>query len=208
MTALRWHGYAAPEGMIQASDDGRSGRRCRHCRLSSGPNDDIRLAQPTRARYVRVLMTKPADPGERYILSELEVFGRGGPVAVPHAAAVSRLDGTLPLSGGNWRLQRASLVPAGGEQLSLPGFADKDWMIATVPGTVLTSYLNDGAIANPDFGDNQYAISDSFFCADFWYRNEFTIPPTREAGQHTWLNFDGVNWKADDLSNGHEVGTH
>ena len=49
-------------------------------------------------------------------------------------------------------------------------------MIATVPGTVLTSYLNDGAIPNPDFGDNQYAISDSFFCADFWYRDEFTAP--------------------------------
>jgi hypothetical protein len=97
-------------------------------------------------------------------------------------------------------------VEARGEQLSLPGFVDKDWMIATVPGTVLTSYLNDGAIANPDFGDNQYAISDSFFCADFWYRNEFTIPPTREEGKHTWLNFDGVNWKAEIYLNGHEVG--
>ena len=52
----------------------------------------------------------------------------------------------LTLAGGNWRLQRASLVSADGEQISVPGFADKDWMIATVPGTVLTSYLNDGAI--------------------------------------------------------------
>ena len=67
------------------------------------------------------------------------------------------------------------LCRSSGEELSTAGFADKDWMIATVPGTVLTSYLNDGAIPDPDFGDNQYAISDSFFCADFWYRDEFNV---------------------------------
>ena len=37
-----------------------------------------------KARYVRVLLTKPATP-EGYILSELEVYGRGGPVARPEA---------------------------------------------------------------------------------------------------------------------------
>ena len=83
-------------------------------------------------------------------------------------------------------MQRASLVPAEGDKIATPGFADKDWMIATVPGTVLTSYLNDGAIPNPDFGDNQYAISDSFFCADFWYRDEFTTP-ARAASGATYL---------------------
>jgi hypothetical protein len=203
--ALAWMRRAA-EGAIQISDDGSQWKTVQSLPAAAGQNDDIRLAQPASARYVRVLMTKPDEPGGRYILSELEVFGRGGPVVVPHAAAVLRGDGTLPLSGGNWRLQRASLVPGGGGQLSMPGFAGKDWMVATVPGTVLTSYLNDGAIANPDFGDYQYAISDSFFCADFWYRNEFTIPPTREAGRHTWLNFDGVNWKAEIYLNGYEVG--
>ena len=91
----------------------------------------------------------------------------------------------LPLAGGNWRVQRASLVPVSGEELSTAGFADKDWMVATVPGTVLTSYLNDGAIPDPDFGDNQYAISDSFFCADFWYRDEFNVAAERHPGEHT-----------------------
>ena len=103
-------------------------------------------------------------------------------------------------------MQRASLVSASGDDLSQPGYGVRDWMIATVPGTVLTSYLNDGAIPDPDFGDNQYAISDSFFCADFWYRDEFNAPAPMHPGEHTWLNFDGINWKADVYLNGHNIG--
>jgi hypothetical protein len=194
------------EGAIQTSDDANSWKTFEALGPSSGATDDFRLAQPARGRYVRVLMTKPQRPGDRYILSELEVYGRGGFVVTPHAAAEAKSDGTLPLSGGNWRLQRTSLVAANGEQLSTAGFSDKDWMVATVPGTVLTSYLNDGAIVNPDFGENQYAVSDSFFCSDFWYRDEFTAPAAQHPGDHTWLNFDGINWKAEVYLNGQRVG--
>ncbi len=203
--ALAWIQRAA-EGAIQVSNDAAQWRTLQQLTAGNGLDDDIHLVKPAHGRYVRVLMTKPGERGGRYILSELEVFGRGGPVAQPHAAAAARSDGMLTLAGGNWRLQRASLVSADGEQLSVPGFADKEWMIATVPGTVLTSYLNDGAIPNPDFGDNQYAVSDSFFCADFWYRNEFVAAPVQRPGQHFWLNFDGINWKAEVYLNGHAVG--
>jgi beta-galactosidase/beta-glucuronidase len=48
-------------------------------------------------------------------------------------------------------------------------------------------------------------ISDSFFYADFWYRNEF-VPLPAGAGQHVWLNFDGVNWKAEIFLNGEKLG--
>ncbi len=198
---LAWIQRAA-EGAIQVSNDAIDWRTLQP--LST--TDDIHLAQPANGRFVRVLMTKPAESGGKYILSELEVYGRGGPVAVPKSALTPQQDGSLDLAGGNWRLQRASLVPAAGEQISRPNFADKDWMIATVPGTVLTSYLNDGAVANPDFGDNQYDISDSFFCADFWYRDEFLAPALQSPQQHTWLNFDGINWKAEIYLNGHSVG--
>jgi hypothetical protein len=89
--------------------------------------------------------------------------------------------------------------------LSRTGYSDHDWVPATVPGTVLASYYNIGAIPDPLFGDNQLAISDSFFYADFWYRNEFTAPP-RAPGRHLWLNFDGINWKADVFLNGEKLG--
>jgi beta-galactosidase/beta-glucuronidase len=198
--ALSWVKRAA-EGSIQVSDDGVKWQTLQ----ALSESDDVRLTSPARGRWVRVLMTRLAEPGGRYILSELEVYGRGGPVAMPQPAAAVEADGSLALTRGAWRLQRASLVTATGELVSQAGFADKDWLVATVPGTALTSYLNDGAIADPNFGENQYAVSDSYFTADFWYRDEFTAPAVA-AGRHAWLNFDGVNWKAEVYLNGQRVG--
>ena len=196
----------AAEGSIQVSDDATNWQTLQPLPANpSGPTEDIHLNSPASGRYVRILMTKPTQAGDPYILSELEVYGRGGPVPVAHPATQPAADGSLQLTGGAWKLQRASLLSASGEQISAPGFSANDWMIATVPGTALTSYLNDGAIADPDFGDNQYAVSDSFFCADFWYRDEF-VAPALAPGHHLWLNFDGINWKAEVYLNGQHLG--
>jgi hypothetical protein len=115
-----------------------------------------------RPRYVRVLMTRPTSP-DGYMLSEFEVYGRGGPVAKPKPAQSPSPDRRLDLAGGAWRLQRSNLDEAGGEALSKPDFKNENWVVATVPGTVLTSYFNAGAIPDPNFGANQLHISDSYF---------------------------------------------
>jgi hypothetical protein len=200
---LSWIARAA-EGSLQVSDDAQSWRDVQPLPGGTGNTDDLRLAQPVQGRYVRVLMQRPTLP-DGYILSEVEVYGRGGPIAQPKPAPATRSDGRLDLAGGAWRLERDSNVNADGETLSKVGFADHDWVIATVPGTVLTSYLNVGAIPDPNYGENQLLISDSFFYADFWYRNEFTAPALAE-GQRAWLNFDGINWKADVFLNGEKLG--
>jgi len=201
--ALAWIRRAA-EGALQTSNDAEHWTTIQALPHATGALDDIKLAKPAQGRYVRVLMTKPQTP-LGYILSELEVYGRGGMVAEPKAAAAVRADGRLDLAGGAWRLQRDSQVHASGEVLSKPGYADAGWMVATVPGTVLTSYLNAGAVPDPNFGDNQNMISDSYFYADFWYRNEFAAPAAAP-GKHVWLNFDGINWKADVFLNGSKLG--
>jgi hypothetical protein len=200
--ALSWIRRAA-EGSIQASDDGETWRDLQALPAAGAASDDITLAQPAKGRYVRVLMKHPASP-EGYVLSELEVWGRGGLVPRPHAAAQA-VGGRLDLAGGAWRVERDSLVHADGAALSQPGFQDAGWLIATVPGTVLSSYWNAGALPDPNFGQNQLAISDSFFYADFWYRTEFQAPAASE-GQRSFLSFDGVNWKAEVFLNGEKVG--
>jgi len=206
--ALYWIARAA-EGSLQVSDDAATWQTIQPLPAGAGLTDDIKLAQPARGRYVRVLMRRPTSP-HGYILSEFEVYGRGGFVAQPKPAPSlsprkGPSDGRIDFAGRAWRVQRDSLVSADGESLSKIGFHDDDWVIATVPGTVLTSYLNVGAIPDPNYGQNQLLISDSFFYADFWYRMEFDAPAMSE-GQRAWLNLDGVNWKAEVFLNGERLG--
>ncbi|HWB83683.1 MAG TPA: discoidin domain-containing protein [Bryobacteraceae bacterium] len=191
------------EGSIDVSDDATVWRTIEALPSAGGSNSEIKLPRAVRARYVRVSMTR-AESEDGYILSEMEVYGRGGPRPHPKTAPAIRSDGRLDLAGGAWRVERASEVEADGKAISTPGFRDGNWLVATVPGTVLTSYLNAGAIPDPNYADNQLMISDSFFYSDFWYRDEFVAP--RAVGGRFWLNFDGINWKADVFLNGHEVG--
>ncbi|MGC2160293.1 MAG: discoidin domain-containing protein [Silvibacterium sp.] len=201
--ALYWIARAA-EGSIQISDDAQSWRDLQPLAGKAGLVDDVRLASPVQGRYVRVLMTRPT-AASGYILSEIEVYGRGGAVARAHARAATDVDGRMNLAGGAWRLQRSNLVAGEGAALSKAGFKDESWVVATVPGTVLTSYLNVDAIPDPNFGQNQLHISDSYFYSDFWYRTEFDAPAVAR-GQVAWLNFDGINWKADVFLNGEKIG--
>ena len=200
---LFWIARAA-EGSIQVSDDAQHWTDLHSLSGMAGPVDDVPLSPPASGRYVRVLMTRPASP-DGYILSELEVYGQGGFVAKPQPRNKAIVDNRLDLAGGAWHVQRANFISAAGEALSKSDYDDASWLVATVPGTVLTSYLNAGAVPDPNFGQNQIHISDSYFYSDFWYRTEFTTP---KAGpkQSVWLNFDGINWKAEIYLNGERLG--
>ena len=199
--ASAWKGPAL-DSFIRSTDGEGNGLEKED--MKPGLGFSLTAAQPIQARYVRVL-TKNA--GGECILSELEVYGRGGvvgrPAAKPALAAHKR--GGLNLGGLTWRLQRGSLVDADGVALSKTGFQDSGWILATVPATVLSSYWNIGALQDPNYGDNQFMISDSFFYADFWYRTEFDAPRSLR-GRRVWLNLDGINWKAEVFLNGEKVG--
>jgi hypothetical protein len=201
---LSWIARAA-EGSVQVSDDEVKWTDLHKigAGVSAEGVEEIRLAVPAHGRYVRVLMTRPTSP-DGYILSELEVWGRGGLVAVA-AEAPALVDGRMRLAGGGWRVERRSQVKDEGAGISRVGFKDAGWVVATVPGTVLTSFYNAGAIVDPNFGQNQLYVSDSYFCADFWYRTEFDAPAV-EAGEIAWLDFDGINWKATVFLNGEALG--
>ena len=200
---LHWI-HKASSGAIQVSNDESSWTSLAALPLSKNNTEDFRLGKAVKARFVRVLMKKAAS-ADGYVMSELQVFGRGGPVLAPHPQASSSNDGRTFLSGGAWRLQRASEVRSGGKVLSKPGYKTNGWLVATVPGTVLTSYVNAGALLDPDFADNQTAISESYFSSNFWYRDEFVVPEAYK-GRRTYLNFDGIDWKAEVYLNGQRLG--
>ncbi len=197
---LHWI-HKASKGKIQTSNDAKRWRNV--ASLSAGDEDVEQIECKGSGRYVRILMQEPAN-GERYALSEVEIMGRGGLVAQPKAQPVAD-GGKYALMGGGWMLQRASEVNVAGETISKVGFDTQNWVVATVPGTVLTSYKNVGAIPNPNYADNIFQVSESFFNSDFWYRNEFELPADY-AREKVFLNFDGLNWKADIYLNGEKIG--
>lgn len=198
---LHWINKAV-KGRIQTSDDASQWRDLASLPGGDSATDEIEVKG--KARYVRILMEEPAN-NSRYILSEVEVMGRGG--LVPHPASMPAMaDGNrLNLAGGNWQVQRASEVKEGGEVLSTPSYRPQQWVVATVPGTVLTSYLRAGALPNPNYADNILAISESFFNSNFWYRNAFDVPQGFKR-DCVMLNFDGIDWKANVYLNGQKLG--
>jgi hypothetical protein len=191
-------------GSIQVSEDAKVWTDLIELPGGNQKVDDITLKQPARGRYVKIMMDKPMS-NKNYVLSEIEIFGKGGLVTKPKPNPEIN-DNKFYLSAGNWKIQRASEVTSTGEGISLPGFKSDDWVAATVPGTALVSYWNAGALPNPNFSDNQLMISESFFNSDFWYRDEFYVPDDFK-GTRMFLNFDGINWKADVFVNGKSAGS-
>lgn len=199
---LHWINKAI-KGSVQVSEDAANWKNVAELPGNSEMFDDISLKSEAKGRFVRVLMTK-AESDKKYVLSELEVYGKGGLVPQPKASPAIT-NNRMDLDGGSWKIQRTSEVTSTGENISQSGFKNDDWVVATVPGTALVSYWNAGALPDPNFGDNQLMISESFFNSDFWYRDEFDVPSSFK-GQRMFLNFDGINWKADIFVNGKKIG--
>lgn len=192
--------WKALAGRVEVSDDARNWTSV--ARLPGGKGSIDELQCRGEGRYVRVVMEKPGAKG-RYALSEMEVWGTGG--MVPQTVESGRMEGRkCLLDGGSWKLQRASEVKAGGEQIARAGFDDSAWITATVPATVLMSYVNIGALPDPDYDDNMFMISESFFNSNFWYRKTFALPDSYR-GRRVFLNLDGINWKADVYLNGRKI---
>jgi beta-mannosidase len=107
----------------------------------------------------------------------------------------------------DWKLQDAAKVSAKGEEVSKSGFQPSDWYPATVPGTVLTTLVNNKVYPEPLYGENNRPdkIPESLCRTPYWYRTTFKAPSSY-AGRAIWLNFDGINYAAEIWVNGVNVG--
>ena len=128
----------------------------------------------------------------------------GGSTAL---AASSSLPSPVTLDAG-WQLQDAAKVPEAGGAISAANYKPQGWYAATVPGTVLTSLVNNKVYPEPLYGENNRPdrIPDSLSRTPYWYRTVVTIPKTY-AGKRVWLNFEGINFAAQVWVNGRQAGT-
>lgn len=109
------------------------------------------------------------------------------------------------LIAGRWKLRPAPEVAETGETISKTGFGAKDWWDATVPGTALTTMVDQGVYPDPFYGLNNLAIPESLNRQDYWYRSEFSAPAEIK-GQRLTVTFQGINYAASVWLNGKELG--
>ncbi len=106
-----------------------------------------------------------------------------------------------------WRCQQQGKTKATGEILSKPGYSLQNWLPATVPGTVLTSLLNNQMVPDPFYGMNNKTIPDIGDTGPatytYWFVKDFDELPV--AGKQVWLHFRGINYAADFYLNGKKL---
>jgi exo-1,4-beta-D-glucosaminidase len=120
-----------------------------------------------------------------------------------------------------WKLQSSCKLKSTGERISAAGFRTDGWHSATVPSTVVAALVADKTFPDPYFGENlrdipgtSYPVGQNFsvlampekspFRCSWWYRVEFRLPPAY-AGRHVWLNFEGINNRANIWVNGRRI---
>jgi len=109
-----------------------------------------------------------------------------------------------------WKAKRSNEVLVDGTVVSSAEFQFYDWMDAVVPGTVLTTLLQNKKIPDPFYGLNNELIPDIYeIGADyytFWFQNSFLLPELK-SDQQVWLKFRGINYSANIFLNGKRINT-
>ena len=178
-------------GNIQISDDNKIWKSVTNLTKKLPKHNTEVINVDAKGRYVRINMIEPNKNGQPFCLREVKIEGIGGTLALNHEPGGWQ-GGKWLLNGGDWRLTRAS-------------HPDVEPLVATVPATVLSSYVNAGALPDMNHDDNLMMSSESFFDGDFIYKRSFDLPREMQ-GKRVFLNFDGINWKAVVTLNGTEVG--
>lgn len=121
---------------------------------------------------------------------------------------------SLPLMAQNryelnsgWRAMPSTKIKVGGEKLSDVSYSIDKWQKAVVPGTVLTTQLENGEIKDPFYGMNNESIKDIYHVGKeyytYWFAKDFDEKAT--AGEQVWLTFRGINYACEIYLNGQKV---
>jgi exo-1,4-beta-D-glucosaminidase len=142
---------------------------------------------------------------------------------LPCLAKTPREAGSTPrlLLKQGWALQSSARVAEKGDVVSTSAFKPADWYATSIPSTVLAALVENEVYADPYFGTNLRSIpgvsypigqnfsnlpmpDDSPFRVAWWFRTEFQLPADYR-GKNIWLNFDGINFRANIWLNGQQV---
>ena len=107
-----------------------------------------------------------------------------------------------------WKCINVKDIGEKGEAISLVSYTLKGTMPATVPGTILTTMLNNKMIPDPFYGMNNEKIPDVYHTGrdyyTYWFFNDFSEKPATN-DQQVWLHFRGINYSCEVFLNGHKL---
>ncbi|MDR2953519.1 MAG: glycoside hydrolase family 2 [Prevotella sp.] len=113
-----------------------------------------------------------------------------------------------------WKMKKAGDISTKSEDISTEKISTSDWLPAVVPGTVLNSLVYNNIYPEPYFGLNNklesglipdlYHAGRDFYT--YWFRTEFDLEKSQHEGKKTWLQVDGINYRAEIWLNGNMVG--
>ncbi|MGW2959071.1 discoidin domain-containing protein [Streptomyces sp. NPDC001220] len=205
--------------VVETSTDHRSWTTVYRTDSGTGGIMEIALAEPATARWVRMTVHKRSNSNPLG-LNGLQVYGTcrtarpevtGWTDWETHRRTPEPLrvdtDGTVPLESG-WDLTTDDRAGGDGAALSRPSVDTSRWLPATVPGTVLGSLVEQGRLPDPVAGFGNLHVPEALSRHSWWYRREFRLPKGLRtgSGRHVWLEFDGINHKAEVWLNGARVG--
>lgn len=160
-----------------------------------------------------IAQENPANTGLKQAQNESHIPVSRGDIIMPvrknkvkeRSELVSTGDNSFIINKG-WELIEAEKTSKDGAKISSGEIKTDDWYNATVPGTVLTTLVDQGVYPDPYFGLNNLAIPDDLARKDWWYQNEFAKPKMKQ-GERVWLLFNGINYAASVWLNGKKLGS-
>ena len=106
-----------------------------------------------------------------------------------------------------WLCANIKDANATGNQISSSNFGLNNWLPATVPGTVLTTLLNNKMVPDPFYGMNNEKIADIYKTGNehytYWFVKDFDEKAI--GNEQVWIQFRGINYKADFFLNGKKI---
>ncbi|MBP3758001.1 MAG: glycoside hydrolase family 2, partial [Prevotella sp.] len=106
-----------------------------------------------------------------------------------------------------WILLENDAVVASDFSIFSDEFSPEEWYNAVVPGTVLTSLVEQGVYPDPYFGVNNMAIPEGLCRKEWWYRTMLILDQEMLDKRVIQLLFNGINYRADVWLNGVKLGT-
>ncbi|MFT2008489.1 glycoside hydrolase family 2 protein [Pontibacter sp. 13R65] len=126
------------------------------------------------------------------------LFSIAGPVAAQNTYELNT----------DWKCMPKTKVTVNGQSLSQPSHNLAGWQPAVVPGTVLTTQLENKEIPDPFYGMNNKRIPDIYHTGrdyyTYWFVKDFK-EATPSDDEQVWLHLRGVNYSCEVFLNGQKL---